>query len=409
MTFGSVTCMTTKKPKKKSRHRGVKILRLADGRHVARWRNPENGKQEQQSLTALGLTSAKARQVWCMAKLESLQRVKQAVTSGAPTRPKVTLGEACTEYLARFTNPHTLSAKAVVLDALTLFMGKSVTLRSLKPATLAGWRDHVNRDASPHAPRTKALYLTVATSMFRWTREKGWLVQVSYDEIRTTLKKKAIPKDPIALLSPSAVRALLQSAIAHDETEKRLEIAPLVLLVLLTGMRKAEAVRLAWESVDPDLTAIRLTSKDTKTKTGRTIGLAESPAAKGLLQVLRMRGSKNRVFPDLDERNVEMVRRTRLIPKFGAPAGFTWHVLRRICGSALVNAGIYGEGAALFKMATRQGHSLVIAERHYLGSLDLPRDARTIEAALGIEDLAKKIVHRIAMPATEDNATRKAR
>lgn len=403
---GSVTRMT-KKPKKKSRHRGVKILRLADGRFVARWRNPENRKQEQQSLTALGLTSAKTREIWCMKKHKSLQFIKQAVAAGAPTRPNVTLGEAIDEYLATLKSPRTVAAKSTALAALGAFLGRKRTMMSIDGPALAGWRMHVNRPASTHAPRTRALFLAVTTALFRWSKNFNWLPQVSFDGLRTALKREPLPTDPISLMSPSAVRALLRSAIAHDEAGN-LEIAPLVLLVLLTGMRKGEAVHLAWENVDPDL-SIRLASGHTKTKQGRIISMVESPTAKDLLQVLRMRGSRTRVFPHLDLRNVEAVRRLHLIPTFGAPADFTWHALRRVCGSVLVNAGIYSDGSSLFKMARRQGHSVTVAEKHYLGSLDLPRDAKTIEAALGIEDLAQKIVHRIAMPATEDNATRKAR
>lgn len=47
--------------------------------------------------------------------------------------------------------------------------------------------------------------------------------------------------------------------------------------------------------------------------------------------------------------------------------------------------GIYG-GASAYMAARRLGHSLVMAERHYLGVIpDLPSKARTLEAALNVE------------------------
>ena len=53
---------------------------------------------------------------------------------------------------------------------------------------------------------------------------------------------------------------------------------------------------------------------------------------------------------------------------------------------------IYGAASA-WASAKRLGHSVTVAERAYAGVLrDLPADARTLEAAAGIEDLAQAIV-----------------
>lgn len=59
----------------------------------------------------------------------------------------------------------------------------------------------------------------------------------------------------------------------------------------------------------------------------------------------------------------------------------------------LTNApGIYGAASA-FRSAKRAGHSVVIAERHYVDVLrDLPATATTLEDAVGIRAIADAIV-----------------
>lgn len=70
---------------------------------------------------------------------------------------------------------------------------------------------------------------------------------------------------------------------------------------------------------------------------------------------------------------------------YGAPAGWTWQGLRATCGTYLTNApGIYGAASA-YQSARRLGHSVTIAERHYLGVVKVPKDAATLEAAMGCE------------------------
>ena len=88
--------------------------------------------------------------------------------------------------------------------------------------------------------------------------------------------------------------------------------------------------------------------------------------------------------------------RRRLLSRFGAPE-FTWQDLRRTCGTYLTCApGIYG-AASDYLSSERLGHSLAVAKKHYLRAVtDVPRDARTLEDGLGIDDLLQELIRRTA-------------
>ena len=78
--------------------------------------------------------------------------------------------------------------------------------------------------------------------------------------------------------------------------------------------------------------------------------------------------------------------RRRLIKKYGAPV-FTWHDLRRTCGTYLTcSPGIFG-GASAAMSAKRLGHSVVVAERKYVGRIHIHPRATSLEQAMGIEPI----------------------
>ena len=89
----------------------------------------------------------------------------------------------------------------------------------------------------------------------------------------------------------------------------------------------------------------------------------------------------------------------RLQKEFGAPDGIGWQVLRRSCGTYLTNAsGIFG-GSSAYLSAKQLGHSVQVAERHYLGVMrGIRRDAQTLEAAMQIEKQMAKIVASVQTP-----------
>ena len=90
--------------------------------------------------------------------------------------------------------------------------------------------------------------------------------------------------------------------------------------------------------------------------------------------------------------------RRRLAKHYGAPA-FTWQKLRVTCGTFLANApGIFGAASA-YREAKQLGHSVTVAEKHYLGVVHVPAEARTLEAAMGIEAALRDALGLEATPA----------
>ena len=81
---------------------------------------------------------------------------------------------------------------------------------------------------------------------------------------------------------------------------------------------------------------------------------------------------------------------------FGAPKAFTWQALRASCATYQTNApSLFGDAAA-WSSAKRLGHSVVVAERRYSGLFEVAHDPRTLEAAMGIEEVLGKVIAQVS-------------
>jgi integrase len=249
-------------------------------------------------------------------------------------------------------------------------------------------------------------------------RIAGKLPGLDGDAIRDCLKAMRVDIEQPEFLKPKAIEKLLLACQRHDAetfaitreehaglrpvgtTPRYQPILPFTLLLLLTGCRRGEALALRWEHVDLDATdhdgnrtgEINLPASITKTHRARTIGLEVSPSLRTLLVAMKLRaGDGARVFEGSTADLVEATR-ARLKDQYGAPE-FDWQMLRSTCGTYCTNApGIFGAASA-YMSARRLGHSVAIAERHYLGLLrSIPREARTIEATMRIETLVRDLV-----------------
>jgi hypothetical protein len=182
-------------------------------------------------------------------------------------------------------------------------------------------------------------------------------------------------------------------------------VSPLVLFYLLSGCRAGEGFGLKWPDFRPDapdengkaVGEIHLDASAVKTACERVIDLSVCPSIRTLLTVLKLKaGDTTFVFGGkvpLPRQLAEAARR-RLIRTYGAPQ-FCWQRLRQTCESYLTNApGIYGAGA-IYRAAVQLGNSPAVAHRHYLGVIrGIPREARTLEVAMQVEDLAQQIIDR---------------
>ncbi|MGB5219885.1 MAG: hypothetical protein WBN60_02575 [Polyangiales bacterium] len=236
---------------------------------------------------------------------------------------------------------------------------------------------------------------------------------LTHDDVRRCCKPLKVTHDRKEFLRPAQLRKLLAAVLRHDAdtfgatrdeiagigtpgtTPKYPPIAGFVLYILLTGCRLGEALRVRREDIDLEDGEIHI---DTESKTGRArdIDIAPSKALGRLLAAQKLRtsneGSVWGLSPGEAEAGMQRVRE-----RYGAPANFSFQILRVTCQSYLASApSIYG-AASIFLTARRGGHSVAVCEKHYAGAVkNISPDARTIEAAMQIEAEAAQVIASIA-------------
>jgi integrase len=288
-------------------------------------------------------------------------------------------------------------------DAGIVYVGQldAAALSRFRPHLIAGPRrakqrggglqDVVDTDDRKAASTVNSPLRAVAT-MLQALRVSGQLEQLTSDAIKDNLKQVSVKKTKPNPLMPAQIRALLAACRKYDG-EWEPAIGPLVIVMLLSGMRLGEALRLTWADVNFRELTIRV-SEETKTGEERTVDMRVSPALVRLLKSMR-RAKHERAF--VHTKATAKAARLYLIEQCGAPP-FLWSTrfsrsgkrsvpnLRSTCSSYLTNApGIYG-GASAKRSAEQLGHSIAVAEKHYAGVLrSIPKKAKTLEAAMEIE------------------------
>lgn len=412
-------------------HVGVKLKsrRLPSGAvmHVAVWTDPETGKEKQQSLNGadLELTTQEARVDWAIAKSLEIRTLRQRIRewqADPDTKPKpvnrTSLEQAVQDYLNGLTrkSPKTVKLYRQALKHLTAWARKAgvANIQDLDPSRLYALGKYIHalkarqnakgrgvgrkaRQASdkPLAPASVNQFVRGIRTFLRHCRLAD-LTNLSTDVIRERLKFAEKDGGDVKFLKAHEIRALLEACERHDAatyTRHRWKrgnpyppITPFVVTCLLGGFRFSEAAGLKWSDFDPVAGEITLDKSATKTRRGRTVKLRETPALWALLERMALqRAGRAHIFGPM-RRDVAEACRRRLIGRFGAPV-FDWHTLRRTAGTFLTCApGIYGAASA-FLSAKRLGHSVVVAEKLYVGAVDVSRDAQALEAAMGVADL----------------------
>jgi integrase len=430
--------MATKK-KRGKRHPGVVLMKPAaateSGGRIgwrARYIDPDSGKVKKVSLDP-SLTTAEQREDWAVDKSRTIAKRRVELDRGAPRATGTTLVDAIKRYYAdnvRLSERSKLDYKAATgkleawaelnrvptADDLTkakLMAFRASVINEPKRAVVTGdKRGKRQATAQLRAPETVNGELRKVRTVLGYLRKVDLLPRLSNDDLRDCLQRIAVVTERVEYLKPHECQQLLEAALRHDaETYKETRdehagpgrqrigstaryspIAPFTAHVLLTGMRFSEALGIEWSDVALDaldndgakVGEIHLEGAKVKTKRARTVDLAVSPALRNLLAALKLRGGKGSVF-GLTEGEAEAAAK-RLREDYGAPKQFTWQMLRRTCGTFLTNApGIFGSASA-FRSAAQLGHSVRVAERHYLGvARGIPRDARTVEAAMQVE------------------------
>lgn len=409
--------MPRRKRRIRSPHPGVVVLRakpeFRQGAR-ARWRDPDTKRVRVETIPN---GSPAEQREWLIDKSRKLARRHDELREGASRMEGASLSVAVEDYfkslrvrdttvnsykhsIAHFTEWAGLlgihSVDDLTSQRLALFrdwLGKRPKKQSVE-----GGKRGERREAGTRSPVSLNHDLRAIRTMLEALRVRGKAPRLSSDHIRDALKRFKESRDQPEFLRPAHCKALLAACIAHDAATfdltrdgqrdlPRFEpIAPFTALLLLTGMRRGEALGLAWSNVDLEAQEIRLTADQSKTARGRTIDLSITPAAVGLLSALRPRKAEPdaRVFKGLTASGAKAARERLCAKPFNAPA-FDWQTLRSTCATFLTNAPSIFGGASAYHSARQLGHSVQVAEAHYLGRVKIPAAAKTLEAAMGVD------------------------
>lgn len=407
----------------------------------ARFDDPDTGRETYVTLDAVALPTREARRLWAIRKSKALAQRRMELEGGSPRVEARALADAAHDYFRSGENrlrSKTIVTYRLAVDPFVTWCGRHGvrTTADLTRAKLAAFRDaliartklsavkggrrgQVDSSERKRSPLSINRELRTLKTLLNAWRQAGIMV-LTRDDIADALKALQGPREQPVYLHPAQIRRLLEAAARHDAavfTETRAEhagrrplgttrryepIAPFTAFLLLAGCRRGEALALTWSDVDLDAVdhegrkvgEIRLKAEATKTKHARTIGLEVSPALRAMLAEMQLRAAPGEpyVFGGSTPYSVDLVdaARARLLDEYGAPK-FDWQALRSTCATFLTNApGIFG-AATVFMSARQLGHSVQVAERHYLNvHRGIPRDARTLEAAMQVEDLLQR-------------------
>lgn len=330
--------------------------------------------------------------------------------------------------------PRTLATYKRTTDAFALWCdGQRITPDTLALSHLVAFRAHLSKapllsqakgakrgarkaKSKPRSGMAVNVHVRSLKVVLNYLRRLGLLPRLDRDAVSDGLRILATPKPSPTFMRSADLKALLAAALAHDTETFRATrsgekdvprypaIAPFVTVAILTGMRLGELIGLDWSEVDLPEQKIRLGVR-VKTKTSRDMDLAEvSPGLVKYLQAMHGRAGEPNEGPvfGLSEEEVRAAQRrlNRYLKngsfsrpkesKDDAASSFSWQQIRRTVGTFLTNSpGIFGSASA-YRSARFLGHGVSVAERFYLGLITIPKDATTLEAAMGIESLIEQ-------------------
>jgi integrase len=413
------------------KHPGVVLIKPNERTQAgwrARWVDPDRGKTTSKTLPAHAARTLEARQAWAVLKSREIMKRREALESGAVRARGVSLEEAVEIYFSEAATR--LRKKTIVgyrkaaarflawarlagvrscddLSKGRLLKFRSAVATSLRTSPVKGGRRGQRRaeEGKRISDFTVNGVLAPMRTILGYLADREFFPYLNDADLRRGLKKESATVEGIEFLDQSEILALVKAAGAHDTitfaetreehagskprggTRRYTSVQPLVFVLLLSGMRLNEALTLTWGAIrwaGPG--SIRLPGSRSKTKRYRRIDLSVSPMLRKILEILHEPNAdpKGRVLEITPHEAKAAALRLR---KLGAPEAFTWQALRRTCSTFLNCApGIFGAASA-HRSAKQLGHSVAVAEEHYADLVVVDPSARTLEAAMGIDDL----------------------
>lgn len=398
------------------KHYGVLVMPPERGRPYFRLRftDPATGKVRRTRLPPEVSSPALATEQAIKLHGELTRRRLEATLAGGPqhvlcSRPLV--GEldvymaAAAARVSKHGRPTCASTLRWYRRQLTQFAewcaARDVhTLAELTRPLLAEWR--ASRLATPAHGRPRAVStvnqeVKPVRQMLLAARAEGRLTHLDSDAVSKPLARLTQSANKPRCLNVPEIRATLRAALAFDASPQRAkhapQFAPVLAVALLTGMRRSELAELRVGQVlfdkpsdyDPsvvvaNVNVIRLRAEQTKTFVARSIamGAPYSDALVGLMRELCAgRGPHERVLRMGYQRIGDCVWRLTQAGR-SAPADLCMKVTRSTCASYQGPLRAHPKANA-----DRLGHTMAIAESHYLALPEgTPTTAKSLEAVM---------------------------
>ncbi len=230
------------------KHPGVKIktrgLKSGKVTHIARWTDPDTGKEVDRSLDRLGLTSNTARERWAARKSKKIAARRADIEAGAPKRTQTTFKKAVDDYLegrglelseATLRTYSKIGSLIVAwaadqkirfveqLDGLALDgLRRSIVAQPRQTQATGAARGARRKQERKRDARTINRQLQELRTLLNHLRRLGQIPKLDSDAIKDGLRSvKGQRKLPVFLKSPE-IRELINAAKRHDREAFRL-------------------------------------------------------------------------------------------------------------------------------------------------------------------------------------------
>lgn len=385
------------------------------GRHGWRveWRDPDTSKIRRRVIPAELARTKSGRERFRASIERDIEDREIDLRRGATRATGTAIADAVERYYAQADLANETSYRLATGNLVDWHERAGVTsCDDVDAATLWRWREYMVTSKKKNGER-----LSRATVNTRLRKGKTALIymhrakllpKISRDEIAEACAKLPEKPTPKPYLKPAALRDLFAALERHDAdtfgetpadkgTPGRVRrgepLAPFFGFAVLTGLRREELLGLTWDDVELRGNGeLDIHAGIAKGGRPRIVGLEVSPMAKKILAVRKLQtGGKGRVWPFTGDELNQALKRLRT--KYGAPKRFELRALRRTTATYLTNAGSIYAAASVWRSAKQLGHSVDVAEGHYLGLVrNIDPKADTLEAALEITDEIAHVV-----------------
>ncbi len=379
--------------------------------------DPDTGKSVRRAIPDHHARSTDLREDYCLRKSEEIAARKRELDKGGTRKSATPIADAVDRWLDTYPDPRT---QETYRRGSSLFVEWSrdrgfVTFDDVDGGTLKSFRDDLYTDTL--APATLNKHLRSLSTFLIWAIESKLTPRLHKDDL-SALKKWRVTTELRPYLDSKQVRKAFEAVRRHDDdchamtraekvegrrrrgsTPKFDPLMPLLVLISLTGLRLKEAVQITWDDFDPDkldasgkvIGEIMVRAIISKTKRARRIPLDHSPALRRYLIQRKLSSTDDTIASLSYDQAAKGLKRIRAV--YGCPSTFSWQAMRRTVSTFLTSAPNIFHASAHSKAAKRLGHSWKIAESHYADDVaGISQDAKTLEAALSVEDLVKRAI-----------------